>query len=141
MASRCCASPVSPPTPRNSSGSASSWSAAHTRTATSPPTSARDRRTINEPANIRPHPLNTHIRKGEHMRAWLISLLLAVSASAFAASDYAREKKWDDEITPGLVVGDPVYLEQKNRHKFLGIYTEATNTRMGVVVVHGAGIY
>ena len=26
------------------------------------------------------------------MRAWLITLLLAVSASAFAASDYAREK-------------------------------------------------
>ncbi|HLD14213.1 MAG TPA: DUF3530 family protein, partial [Burkholderiales bacterium] len=75
------------------------------------------------------------------MRTWLIALLLAVSASAFAAPDYPREKKWADEITPGLVVGDPVYLEQKNRHKFLGIYTEATNTRMGVVVVHGAGIH
>ena len=75
------------------------------------------------------------------MRAWLISLLLAVSASAFAASDYAREKKWDDEITPGLVVGDPVYLVQKNRHKFLGIYTEAANARMGLVVVHGIGIH
>ena len=75
------------------------------------------------------------------MRTWLIVLLLAVSASAFAASDYVREKKWADEITPGIVVGDPVYLEQKNRHKFLGIYTEADKARMGLVVVHGIGIH
>ncbi|MBI5612185.1 MAG: DUF3530 family protein [Gammaproteobacteria bacterium] len=76
------------------------------------------------------------------MRAWLISLfLLVASATASAASDYAREKKWADEVTPGVVVGDPLYLTQKNRHKFLGIYTEAANARMGVVVVHGAGIH
>jgi dienelactone hydrolase len=75
------------------------------------------------------------------MRAWLISLLLIVSASASAASDYVREKKWADEITPGIVVGDPLYLTQKNGHKFLGIYTEADKTRMGVVVVHGIGIH
>src|SRR3989344_7025269 len=75
------------------------------------------------------------------MRTWLMFLLLAISASAFAASDYAREKKWADEVTPGIVVGDLVYLEQKNRHKFLGIYTEADKTRMGLVVVHGIGIH
>ena len=75
------------------------------------------------------------------MRAWLIFLLLAVSASAFAASDYAREKNWADEVTPGIVVGDPVTLEQKNHHKFLGIYTEAEKARMGLVVVHGSGIH
>ncbi len=75
------------------------------------------------------------------MRVWLILLLLVVPVSAFAVPDYAREKRWNDEITPGIVVGDPVYLEQKNRHKFLGIYTEATNARMGVVVVHGTGIH
>jgi len=75
------------------------------------------------------------------MRAWLISLLLILSVPAFAASDYAREKKWADEITPGIVVGDPVYLEQANQHKFLGIYTEAANAKAGVVVVHGIGIH
>ncbi len=75
------------------------------------------------------------------MRTWLISLLLAISASAFAASDYAREKSWADEVTPGIVVGDPVYLEQKNRHKFLGIYTKADKAKMGLVVVHGIGIH
>lgn len=75
------------------------------------------------------------------MRIGLISLLLVVSASAFAVSDYPREKKWDDEISPGIVVGDPVYLQQKNGHKFLGIYTTASNAKMGVVVVHGIGIH
>jgi pimeloyl-ACP methyl ester carboxylesterase len=77
------------------------------------------------------------------MRAWLICLLLFVSVPVpvLAASDYAREKKWADEITPGIVVGDPVYLEQANKHKFLGIYAEAPGAGMGVIVVHGIGIH
>ena len=75
------------------------------------------------------------------MRACLAVLLLAVPVAVVAAPDYPREKRWADEITPGIVVGDPVYLVQKNGHKFLGIYTEAANARMGVVVVHGIGIH
>ena len=34
-----------------------------------------------------------------------------------------------------------MYLEQKNRHKFLGIYTAATDAKGSVVVVHGMGIH
>jgi pimeloyl-ACP methyl ester carboxylesterase len=75
------------------------------------------------------------------MRAWLISLLLVLPGPAFAAPDYDREKRWDAEVTPNIVVGDPVYLEQGNGHRFLGIYAEAANARMGVVVVHGLGIH
>lgn len=75
------------------------------------------------------------------MRTLLMSLMLLLSASAFAASDYAREKKWADEITPGIVVGDPIYIEQANKHKYLAIYTEAANAKAGVVVVHGIGIH
>lgn len=75
------------------------------------------------------------------MRAWLIGLMLLLSFPAWATSDYAREKKWADEITPGIVVGDPVYIEQANGHRFLGIYTEAPGAKMGVIVVHGIGIH
>jgi len=75
------------------------------------------------------------------MRALWLSLMLVMSVTALASPDYAREKKWDDEVSPGIVVGEPVYLEQKNRHKFLGIYTEAANAKMGLVVVHGVGIH
>lgn len=60
---------------------------------------------------------------------------------AFAAPDYAREKRWADEVVPGLIVGDPIYLSQNNGHKFLSILAEADNARMGLVVVHGMGIH
>jgi pimeloyl-ACP methyl ester carboxylesterase len=75
------------------------------------------------------------------MRAFLFTVLLLISGSAFAVSDYAREKKWADEIVPGIVVGDAIYIEQPNKHKFLGIYTEAAGAKMGVIVVHGIGIH
>ncbi len=75
------------------------------------------------------------------MRVWFISLLLIASTSALAAPDYAREKRWDDEITPHIVVGDPVYLKQKNGHKFLAIHAEADKAKTGVVVVHGMGLH
>lgn len=70
---------------------------------------------------------------------WMI-MLLVMTSSAFAA-DYAREKKWADEVVPGVVVGDPVYLEQANGHKFLTLYTPAKDARVALVIVHGLGIH
>lgn len=77
------------------------------------------------------------------MRNWMIALflLLTTAGAAHAAPDYDREKRWADEIIPGIVVGDPVYLEQKNGHRFLGILTEANSPRMGLIVVHGMGLH
>jgi len=69
----------------------------------------------------------------------ITAVLLFSTTVAIAASDYAREKKWEDEIAPGIVVGDAVHLKQKNGHRFLSIYTGANNARMGVVIVHGVG--
>lgn len=67
-----------------------------------------------------------------------------VSAQALAGSavaDYAREKKWADEILPGLVVGDPVYLQTPRGHrKFLALFTPSDSGK-AVVVVHGLGIH
>ncbi|TCV89045.1 DUF3530 family protein [Sulfurirhabdus autotrophica] len=74
------------------------------------------------------------------MRYLLMILLVAVANMVFAA-DYVREKKWADEITPGIVVGDPVYLEQKNHHKFLTLFTEAKDAKVGLIIVHGTGIH
>ena len=71
---------------------------------------------------------------------WMLLVLLLMVSNVFAA-DYAREKKWADEVVPGVVVGDPVYLEQTNRHKFLTLYTPAKDARAAVVVVHGLGIH
>ncbi|MEO8443228.1 MAG: DUF3530 family protein [Betaproteobacteria bacterium] len=58
-----------------------------------------------------------------------------------AAPDYAREKRWADEVTPGLVVGDAVYLTQKSGHKFLALYTEVKPASAAVIIVHGLGVH
>ena len=80
------------------------------------------------------------------MRIIATFVLMLAAQSAFAVADYAREKKWADEIIPGIVVGDTVYLELRQGHKFLTIFTEAQNAKdgdakVGVVVVHGVGIH
>lgn len=67
-------------------------------------------------------------------------LLLALVVGFAQAADYAREKKWADEITPGVVVGEPLYLDAAG-HKFLGIYTEAPKAKVAVIVVHGLGVH
>ena len=71
---------------------------------------------------------------------FIILCSLFYSQLVFAGADYAREKKWADEITPGIVVGDVQYLEAKG-HKFLALYTEAANARVGLVIVHGMGVH
>ncbi|MBI2296597.1 MAG: DUF3530 family protein [Betaproteobacteria bacterium] len=65
-----------------------------------------------------------------------IALLLA-PALAFVQADYAREK----EITPAILVGDPVYLGLKSGHKFLAIYAPDPKAPAGVIVVHGLGVH
>lgn len=68
--------------------------------------------------------------------------LFSLTALAEPAADYAREKKWADEIVPGLVVGDPVYLQTpRGHHKFLTLFTPVADTDKAVIVVHGMGIH
>ena len=73
-------------------------------------------------------------------RACFFPIALLLSGLACAQADYAREKRWADEITPGIVVGDPVYLEASGR-KFLALYTPRPQAASGVIVVHGMGMH
>lgn len=85
------------------------------------------------------------------MKKNVLVLLLVIFAAAANAQtapdtntgpDYAREKRWADEIIPGLVVGEAIYLAQKqSSHKFLAIYTKAPKPRAAVIVVHGMGVH
>jgi len=75
------------------------------------------------------------------MRPLSFFLLLIAAVLAHAAPDYAREKRWADEITPGLVVGDAVYLTQKSGHKFLALYTAVAAPHAAVITVHGSGVH
>lgn len=72
------------------------------------------------------------------MRRLFVLLLLAVCLPA-AAQDYEREQRWADQILPGLMIGDPIWLTQSNGHKFLALYTEAKKPRGAVIVAHGRG--
>ena len=72
---------------------------------------------------------------------YLFLFVFLFSAHALAQADYAREKRWADEITPAILVGDPVYLAQKSGHKFLAIHAPQDKPRAGVIVVHGMGVH
>lgn len=75
----------------------------------------------------------------KHLFALVLVWLAA--AGAACAQDYAREKRWADEVVPGVVVGDPVYLETpRGHHKFLALFTPADPKR-AVIVVHGLGVH
>ena len=69
---------------------------------------------------------------------------LWVATPVLAQADYAREKRWADEITPAILVGDPVYLALKSGHTFLAIHSPQlpqAKARAGVIVVHGMGVH
>ena len=71
----------------------------------------------------------------------LIAGMILITLQTTAAPDYAREQRWSDEVVPSLIVGAPIYLTQKNQHKFLGILAENNHSKMAVVVVHGMGLH
>ncbi len=68
-------------------------------------------------------------------------LVIAMAALPAAAQDYAREKRWADEVVPGMVVGDAVWLETAAGHKFLVLHAKAEKPKGAVVVVHGIGVH
>jgi pimeloyl-ACP methyl ester carboxylesterase len=84
-------------------------------------------------------------RAGRDKAAWLATAVLAVflflPRPAAGQADYAREQRWADEITPGIVVGDAVQLELKSGRKFLAIYTASPKAAAGVILVHGRGAH
>jgi len=70
-----------------------------------------------------------------------LAALFSLVAFAEPAADYAREKKWADEVVPGLVVGDPVYLQTpRGHHKFLALFTPVEGHK-AAIIVHGMGIH
>ena len=66
-------------------------------------------------------------------------VLLAILALPALAQDYEREKRWSDSIVKTLMIGNAEWLQQKNGHRFLGLYTEAEKSRGAVIVAHGRG--
>lgn len=84
-------------------------------------------------------------RHGMHCRlfpaACMIVIMLLCAARAIAAPDYAREERWANEVVPGVVVGDAVWLETRSRTRVLALYTAVPASKGGVVLVHGLGVH
>lgn len=83
----------------------------------------------------------------KHLYSLLLLGLLFAAASAQAASeaktsDYAKEKRWADQIVDGLLVGEAVWLQAGER-KFLGIYAEQSADKPlgGAIILHGSGVH
>ena len=83
--------------------------------------------------------------KQNNLLAWAVgiwALLVWPLLAGASGADYAREKKWADEVVPGLVVGDPVYLQTpRGHHKFLTLFTPVAGTDKAAIIVHGMGIH
>jgi pimeloyl-ACP methyl ester carboxylesterase len=75
------------------------------------------------------------------LRAIAAAALLGLLSCTAAAQDYAREKRWEAEVTGNLVVGDAVQLRLESGHAFLALYTPVKNAKTGIVLVHGIGVH
>ena len=73
------------------------------------------------------------------MRKGAFALLLAVLVGPALSQDYEKEKRWADVIVPQLMVGQAVWLEQKNGHRFLGLLVEKEKPRGAIIIAHGRG--
>jgi pimeloyl-ACP methyl ester carboxylesterase len=72
----------------------------------------------------------------------LIFLLLAGHSIAATKSDTAKEKRWEEQIVPSLMVGEAVKLKAGDV-EFLGLYAPNTDKKMygGVILIHGIGAH
>ena len=69
---------------------------------------------------------------GRHLSIASTLIIIAMSLATFA-QDYAREKRWADEVIPAVVVGDPVWLALSGGHKFLNLLAEADGAKAAIV--------
>ncbi len=74
----------------------------------------------------------------------LIATCSVVASHSLHAQDYEREKRWADEVVPGLVVGDAVRIKAASNREFLALYTEPIKPNPAlpaIVLVHGVGVH
>lgn len=72
----------------------------------------------------------------------VLSVSVAPAASAASKSDLAKEQRWEEQIVPGILVGEDIKLEADGV-QFLALYAEpSTDADKGaVVLLHGIGVH
>ncbi len=74
--------------------------------------------------------------------AHLLALFLTLGPSGSSmAQDYAREQRWADEITPGLVVGEAVQIMATSGKPFLGLFAKSERPGRAILLLHSVGTH
>ena len=84
-----------------------------------------------------------HFQRGAIVFLMMSALLIpGIEATELdpATPDYEREARLAEQIVDMILDGDPVWLEADQR-EFLSIYTEADDSRAGVLILHGRGFH
>lgn len=80
------------------------------------------------------------IRFSRCSRGFLILLGLTLWNSLVLATDYAREKRFADDIVAQLVVGDAVQIPLAGYPSFLGLFAQGTDrAKPAIVLAHSVG--
>lgn len=66
---------------------------------------------------------------------------LCAFTSFAQTSDFAREKRWADQVVPALVVGEAVTLTTASGTRFLALDTAVAKARGYVILTHGPGLH
>jgi hypothetical protein len=74
------------------------------------------------------------------IRAAGLALVLVAGQAIASEPDFEREARLADEIVDAILDGDPEWLQADGRD-FLGIYTEADDSRAAIVILHGRGFH
>lgn len=88
--------------------------------------------------------MNQCLKRIRILCSLLLITLCMTTSNSIRAQDYEREKRWADEVIPGLVVGDAVRIKAASNREFLGLYTEPTKPNAAlpaIVLVHGVGVH
>jgi pimeloyl-ACP methyl ester carboxylesterase len=72
----------------------------------------------------------------------LVVMLSVCNANAASKSDLAKEKRWEEQIVPSLMVGEAIHLKADGV-EFLGLYAEPSSdhSKGAVILLHGIGVH
>lgn len=72
----------------------------------------------------------------------LLFFAFFINANAASKSDSAKEKRWEEQIVPSLMVGDAIKLSADGI-KFLALYSEPSTEKAkgAVIIMHGIGVH
>lgn len=84
--------------------------------------------------------MNNALRSCKYLLLLLPCVIVTVHAAS--KSDLAKEKRWEEQIVPSLMVGEAIKLKADSV-EFLGLYAEPSTgqSKGAVILLHGMGVH